>query len=148
MRNLLIVCVAATAVLFGANCGNSDRTPEKLCEKYVGCEVLGDQETCLQSLGSLVLTDACMDEILAASCEDHNSGHPSYWDNCFDGCFTAGRACDGDRLITCDGTTEFIYDCLRVCRYSTGGAYTGTCGSVGPNGELSDRGDVCWCQVQ
>ncbi|MBU1241600.1 hypothetical protein KKD52_11580 [Myxococcota bacterium] len=148
LKNLLSVCVAVTAVLFGVNCGSADRTPEELCEKFVGCETIADQDTCLQSMGTLELSEACIDEMLAASCEDHNSGNPSYWGTCFDSCSTDARLCENDRLILCTGTTEFVYDCERVCRYDMGGTYTGECGAVSSSGQVSDHGAVCWCEVQ
>lgn len=148
MKNLLIVCVAVTAVLFGANCGNSDRTPEKLCEKFVGCGTIDDQDTCLQGLGSLVLSDACIDEMLATSCEEHNSGSASYFDTCFDSCAANERHCTGDQLFICNNGIEYVYDCVRVCRYQTGGSYSGECGAVSANGQISDIGAVCWCLVQ
>ena len=85
--------------------------------------------------------------MLAASCEEHNSLYPSYWDFCFDGCVTQSRHCEGDQLIICDGATELVYDCVKVCRYQTDGVYSGECGSVSSNGEISDIGAVCWCQV-
>lgn len=148
MRNLLIVCVAITAVLFGANCGKSDRTPEEVCEKFVGCGTIDDQDTCLGSVGSLELSDGCIDEMLAASCEDHNSGNPSYWSTCFDSCATSERHCEGDLLYVCNGTTIYVYDCERVCRYDMDGTYTGDCGAVSSGGQVSENGAVCWCQVQ
>jgi hypothetical protein len=130
LKNLLSVCVAVTAVLFGVNCGSADRTPEELCEKFVGCETIADQDTCLQSMGTLELSEACIDEMLAASCS------------------TDARLCENDRLILCTGTTEFVYDCERVCRYDMGGTYTGECGAVSSSGQVSDHGAVCWCEVQ
>jgi hypothetical protein len=148
MKNLLIVCVAVTAVLFGANCGNSDRTPEKLCEKFVGCGAIADQDTCLAGVGSLALSDACIDEMLATSCEEHNSGSASYFDTCFDDCAANGRHCDGDELVICNNGTEFVYDCVRVCRYQTSGSYSGECSAINSNGQISEIGAVCWCQVQ
>jgi hypothetical protein len=114
----------------------------------VGCDTIADQDTCLASVGSLVLSDGCIDEMLAASCEEHNSGSPSYWPTCFDACSTEARHCDGDQLTICNGTTEKVYDCERVCRYDNGGVYTGECGAVSSNGQVSDYGAVCWCQYQ
>jgi len=148
MKSLLITCVAGVAVLFGANCGSSDRTPEDLCEKFVGCDTIADQETCLQSMGTLELSDACYDEMLAASCEEHNSGNPPYWGTCFASCSTDARRCEGDQLIICTGTTEFVYDCVRVCHYDNGGTYSGECGAATSTGQVSDHGAVCWCEAQ
>jgi hypothetical protein len=148
MKNLMIACVALTAVLLGVNCGSSERSPEKLCEKLVGCDTIVDQDTCLQGVGTLALSDACIDLMLAASCEEINSGSPSYWDTCFDGCDDNARHCEGGQLIICNNGTEFVYDCLRVCRYQTGGTYSGQCGAVSSTGQISEIGAVCWCQVQ
>jgi len=147
MRNLLMTFVAVGAVLYGAACGNSDQTPEKLCEMMVDCGTATDQDTCLGSVGSLVLSEDCLDEMFAASCEEHNADVPPYITTCFDSCTTAGSHCLGDYLYVCNGTLEMVGDCNRICRYQLDARYSNVCGETGPNGEVSDSGVVCWCQI-
>ncbi len=146
MKKVLLLFLLMNVFLI-TGCQN-DRTPEKLCKVLVECDAYGDMETCLGFTGSLVLSDDCIDEMMDASCEDHNSIAPSYWDTCFEGCFTPSRECKKDTLVICDGRTRYVVDCERVCRYQTGGSYQGDCGTVSSSGEVSSIGPVCWCLIQ
>ncbi|MBU1220565.1 hypothetical protein KKF34_02945 [Myxococcota bacterium] len=134
------------AVIIGLiSCEKHDDKSEKLCERYSECNAM-EYDECLSSIGSLSLSSDCYDSMMDTTCEDHLSAPPSYFGTCFPYCSVESRECRNDKIYLCNGTYEMVYNCEKVCEYAYDGAeYTGTCGTVAPNGEISAE-EVCWCQ--
>ena len=126
-------------------CDPIDKTPEETCEMLLACGATYTQTECLQEMGSRELSTECLDAMFATTCEDHFTSQPSYMDTCYDACTVEGKACDKDDLKICYGGYEYVYDCLKTCRYLGKSEYSGTCGTVSPSGDVSAEGDVCWC---
>ncbi len=148
MQRTTMIFLAIAASLLGAGCDPIDKTPEETCEMLIDCGYNMTQNGCLAEIGSRELSSSCLDAMFATTCEDHLSSYPSYVDTCYDTCTVEGRVCDEDDIRICSGGYEVVYDCYKVCRYAeeNPGSYSGSCGTVSPNGDVSDDGgDVCWC---
>ncbi|MBN2496945.1 MAG: hypothetical protein JXR96_20305 [Deltaproteobacteria bacterium] len=146
MRRVSFVFVLLSAALAVSCGGSKGRGIEALCARLIDCGVGISEHECLSSFGPMVLSDACLDAMFEAPCEEHNSAQPSYLGLCFDSCAVEGRDCDGDLIYICQGGIEIVLDCELVCQYQKNMEYTGVCSETGPNGEVSDSGQVCWCQ--
>ena len=124
------------------------------CEAKIACEISG-AETCAESCQLFEVTSECVDQMLAASCEEHAMSSPPYDTTCFPPCEPATEqpTCIGSVLHECksrsgkSGSQTVATPCAEFCTQQ-GRAYTGWCGSE-YNGEVSPSGyDECWCYGQ
>ncbi|MBU1239737.1 hypothetical protein KKF84_13090 [Myxococcota bacterium] len=148
MKRIFFLLLSGLTAAFSMGCAPLDKTPEETCEMLIDCGATYTQDECLMDIGSRELSKECVDAMFDASCEEHFTAPPSYMDTCYDTCTVLGKACDKDDLKICMGGREFVYDCKKVCRYQEAGDYSGSCGTVSPQGDVSEDGDVCWCYIQ
>jgi hypothetical protein len=110
------------------------------------CLGLGGLARC-DEFDSLQLTEACVAEVEAATCEEHNAETPAYLDVCFPPCHGSEPRCSGLNLIECaelEGRMHTITtDCDTYCE-DRDEVYTGTCGRS--DGTESTSVDTCWCR--
>jgi hypothetical protein len=138
------VAVLALAVASGLAACAKDHTADALCKKMVACGAMS-AEACHASYDAMVLTDECLDGLLAGGDEACATlSDQDLRDLCFPPCTGSSYLCvPGDKIIICEGGSQATFSCDWLCDQQDM-SYSDTCGMTGPDGSSEDH-DVCWC---
>jgi hypothetical protein len=119
----------------------------QICDRMIECGVAQDEDGCKLTLTPLKYSAECQAAMAEATCEEI-ARDPRTWTACWQPCSYQGTKCNetGETLSGCQNGLEIVLSCTDGCamEYSSNSS---SCGLVGPNGEISSTGEVCWCLI-
>jgi hypothetical protein len=148
---LLLVACSSTTTGTGTSAARQAVDADSLCDRMVNdCQVTTKtKEECVDIYSLVRVSQACLDALKAASCEDlgdNGSATSDVVKNCFPSCSGGADSCNGDGTIThCGDGKAVTLDCAGVCDQA-GKEYSGTCGTSFGEQASSDGNAKCWCK--
>lgn len=136
-----------------ANCvalpdpGEEEQRCVRICEKTAQCPGIDQDAQCKERCMASHFPEKCADAMEATTCAELEQGSTSksaWVVACYPRCSPDGVACQGDRILSCNGGYFSQRECSFVCR-DLGGKYSGVCAKE-RNGQFSPTGlPQCWC---
>lgn len=153
LRRRVVALVLGMLAAFGCSKHQGRSAPEKddatsACDAVEACTSADTGAQCRKIFSSSVVSSSCLEAVEDASCDEHASKSPAYFDTCFQSCSTPGTTCvAGGTLATCaevGGSLHHIeVRCSEVCK-GKNLVFSGVCDSS-YRGKTSDASDACWC---